>query len=299
MSGVDRPKVVAMTLIPGRMRRGQETRSDLGYAPYSLPTWRWWCAKNGVQLVLLNQPQLAGLYDDAPPTFQRWNWARRIFDEFGPNTQLAIVDADTMIRWDAPDFFEIAKSAFCAVRAHQPRWILRSLRAYQGLFPSVTVPWWEYFNAGFVVMTRACVPVCEAFLQFVLQNRSQLHLIQASQEDLGTDQTPLNYFLRQQALPLQLLPPPFNLLDTFPTAYEAYEKTRRKNPADWASFDYDVFSEPSAFDFIELGFIWHFGLPNVIKARLMRETWSRVKDFYPGVEVETAAIGPEPTVSRT
>src|SRR5882724_8254671 len=100
-----RTKIVAMSLIPGASIRGTPARSDLGYSIYSRATWEWWCGQHSVEFVPLDQPLGGEMYMGLPPTIQRWLAPEILSQQFGGTAQVAMVDADTMIRWDTPDFF--------------------------------------------------------------------------------------------------------------------------------------------------------------------------------------------------
>jgi hypothetical protein len=39
---------------------------------------------------------------------------------------------------------------------------------------------------------------------------------------------------------------------------------------------------PGAFDFIQHSYVWHYNNTVTIRADLMRETWRRVRENYPG-----------------
>src|SRR5205807_5546836 len=109
--------VVAMAAIPGGVRRGATVRMDLRYSVYAIATWKWWCRRRNIEFVLIDRPELADPdLQDIPPTFQRWISLARLIAKSGPDTRVAMVDADTMIRWDAPDLFEISGPDLSAVR---------------------------------------------------------------------------------------------------------------------------------------------------------------------------------------
>ena len=84
----------------------------LDYKEWCFRTWQYWCDKNDVELVILDQelrPTGGGVYGDGvgmKPTWQRWH----VFDVLEANNiecdNVALVDIDTMIHWDAPNFFE-------------------------------------------------------------------------------------------------------------------------------------------------------------------------------------------------
>ena len=76
----------------------------LDYKEWCFKTWQYWCDKHNVELIVLDQE----LRDKTimKPTWQRWH----VFDILDENSveydQVALVDVDTMIKWDAPNFFE-------------------------------------------------------------------------------------------------------------------------------------------------------------------------------------------------
>src|SRR5689334_15360745 len=98
-------RIVAMPLIPANYQRGSSSHSDLSYSAYGRATWQWWCDQQSIEFRVLDQP--AHGYEDDPPTVQRWAHAQALLIEGGLGTQVALVDADTMVRWDTPNLFEI------------------------------------------------------------------------------------------------------------------------------------------------------------------------------------------------
>ncbi len=274
--------IVAMPLIPGRIRRGQETRTDLSHARYSQATWRWWCRKHGIDFVVFDSPLGGFHFSHMPPTLQRWFIPGLLTSESDQDTIIAVVDADTMIRWDAPNFLE-RSVGFTAVRGLDPGWMFRSTRAFQHLFSDVSLPWWEYFNAGVVVLGgKQCRPL-RAFLEYTAMHWPELEAVMLS-GNFGTDQTPLNFMLRREQEPVHFLPRPFNLLNCFPMDSELDSIEHDPSP-DFAQFAEKAFGRPWSFMFIEAGYVWHFS--NIVAARsiVMREAWRRVRANYPGASV--------------
>ena len=94
----------------------------LDYKEWCFRTWQYWCDKNDVELVILDQelrPTGGGVYGDGvgmKPTWQRWH----VFDVLEANDieceNVALVDIDTMIHWDAPNFFDAANGEFGAIK---------------------------------------------------------------------------------------------------------------------------------------------------------------------------------------
>jgi hypothetical protein len=273
-----------MAAIPGRIERGERIRSTVGYARYSRVTWNWWCERNDARFVLLDRPLGGDAYGFLPPTMQRWLAPDSLVQEFGPEIEIILVDADTMIRWDAPSPFAAAAGRLSAVPDSGLRWIANGLKAFQHLFPDVTLPWWEFFNSGVVVMNASHAPVMKSFVEFVSGRWPEIQsVIQAS--DVGTDQPMLNYYLRSVGESVHFLPRPFNLqqcLNVGPAAIGFDSALAHSPPEDIVQ----VLSLSWLFDFVDLGYVWHF--TNVLESRemVMKETWRRIRHNYPGMSVD-------------
>jgi hypothetical protein len=271
--------VVAMALLPAEVQRGSTVRADLRYATYSRATWEWWCARNGVEFVALDRPLGDGVYEEMSPSFRRWLAAPTLIDEYGQDARIALIDADTMIRWDAPNLFDAAGDGFAAVADTDPNWVDYNIRAYQPLFPGVHLPWWEYFNSGVVVLGAAQLPTIAAFLELISTRWPELRAIQQSSR-VGADQTPLNFVVRREGQPVTFIPAPFNLVQCVPSSPVLWtlERGAVRDPDPLVK---SLLSSPDTFNFINYGYIWHF--TNVVKFRrhFMEETWRRVQAHYP------------------
>jgi hypothetical protein len=266
----------------------------LSYARYSRATWEWWCQRHGADFVAIDRPPQDSAYAGMPPTMQRWAALDRLIEERGEDAQAALVDADTMIRWDTPDIFALAKGFSAVADQGAPRWILRSAKAFQPLFPETSLPWWEYFNSGFIVLGAAQRPFIRAFLDFSVKNWPRLDAAMTS-GDVGTEQTPLNFMVKREKEPVFFLPRPFNFVNCFPLPAELAqleqialtqaEHSVRPAPALFAA---KAFGRPIAFEFVELAYVWHFTNVVTFRSLVMGETWRRVQGNYPGAVVREA-----------
>lgn len=275
-------KIVAMPLIPGRNCRDHRIRSNLSYAKYAQASWSWWCKKRGIDFIVFDQPLGGSKFSHLAPTFQRWLIPEVLLPFCDSDTKLALVDADTMIRWDAPDVFDQA-DGFAAVKGEAQHWILPSIQAFQALFPGTFLPLEQYFNTGLVILGNRQLPAIQAFLEFSLRHWTDLNTVMQS-GNFGTDQTPLNFIFRREGVPVHLLPRAFNVLHCFPM--DATLKAIERSPApDPILFTERAFSLPEAFEFLERGYIWHFNSVVAMRSVVMRETWRRVGPNYPGVYV--------------
>lgn len=277
-------KVVVMALIPGGIRRGPPMRSDLTYAKYSRATWEWWCERHGADFVVIDKPPGDGAYAPLPPTMQRWAALDRLIEERGPEAQAALVDADTMIRWDTPNVFALARGFSAVADQGAPRWILRSAKAFQHLFPGTPLPWWDYFNSGFIVLGAAQRPLIRAFLDFSAKNWPALDAV-ITAGNVGTEQTPLNFMVKREKEPVSFLPRPFNFVNCFAMPEDLSKLEQSGRPETFAE---KAFAQPWAFDFIELSYIWHFTNVVTMRSLVMGETWRRVQGHYPGAVARDA-----------
>jgi len=273
--------VVAMPIIPGQIRRGRFTRSSLAYSKYSIATWQWWCAKNGVDFITFDAPLGGDDFSDKPPTIQRWLIPDVLMRERGKDTRVALVDADTMIRWDTPSFMNMSTS-FGAVKGRDSHWISNSISAFQGLFPGTSLKTRDYFNAGVVVLGQPQLKPIGDFLEFVFHNWTKLSAV-ISSGNFGTDQTPLNFVLRRDRIPVQFLPAQYNMVHCFPMDPILFAMDNSP-AADPIEFAIRAFQRREAFQFCDRGYIWHFSNLVAFRATVMRQVWRRVAANYPGAD---------------
>ena len=164
---------------------------------------------------MIDAPPADSAYARMPPTLQRWAVLDCLIEERSNNVQALLVRCDTMIRWDAPDIFALARGFSAVADVGTPAWALRSITAFQHLFPEVALPWWEYFNSGFIVLGAAQRPFIRAFLDDATTRWAELEAVMTS-GNVGTEQTPLNFTVRRENEPVHFLPRPFNFVNCFP-----------------------------------------------------------------------------------
>ena len=227
----------------------------LDYKEWCLKTWQYWCDKHNVELIVLDQE----LRDKTimKPTWQRWH----VFDILDDNgveyDQVALVDIDTMVKWNAPNFFEQTNKEFGAIEdCFYIEWSHNSIKGYKHMFPEVDFDWTTYFNCGFIVMNETHKPLCKAITDFYYANEDHLRDLQHNTLKKGSDQTPVNYLVRREGFPITYLDKKFNLSQLH---------TR------------GVLNELM----FECGWVWHFnGFDKVMRNQIMRDVWNGVKQNY-------------------
>ena len=225
---------------------------------YCLNTWNWWASRNNARVELLTER-----LGPHSPAFHKLQVFEVLQRRGLAAEQVAVVDYDTMIRWDCPDFFNLSGSRFSAVPdLGNIEWILESCQACQPYFPGVQVNWEEYFNTGFLVLTHQHRMLLKETFDFAIRHGA------ADAPNVcgiaGGEQTVLNYMARQMKLDLQLLPLGYNLT-----------KLKRRGcwPHGWQA----------------AGYIWHFNGDHWgTRPRGMAKAWQMIRHRYPQVQPAAA-----------
>lgn len=177
---------------------------------WSVKSWKNWCDKNDCELILLEHP----LTDPAEMSvaWQRYHLFKLLEESKMDYDQVLMVDADTIVHPDCPNFFEESDGKYCGVpETGCYEWVNRSLRMYEKeFFSDVKVNPWKYFNGGFQIVNETHKEFFDVVLDFYMSNQDKLLSIQ-TQNGLGTDQTPINYLVTQNEIELNLLPQCYNL----------------------------------------------------------------------------------------
>ena len=165
------------------------------------------------------------------------------------------VDADTMIRWDAPNIFnECSKESEIsgvldgmAGFHHFPQWSMsHNLQKINFNF---------YFNAGLLRFSKK-------FADYLLYHLETYYSFWKKRKSLNikidaVDQTAVNLIIQQSDLNFEILPLIFNNL---------------------------VLNNYNDFNFIEENYVWHFTGPNMggwaNKENIINQTWDKVKSNY-------------------
>ncbi|MCK5057792.1 MAG: hypothetical protein KAT34_14125 [Candidatus Aminicenantes bacterium] len=235
----------------------------IDYAQFCFDTWQAWCEKNNARLFIWDTQKAKT--DTMRPTWMRYRMFE-ILDQQGIHfDRAAMVDADTMVRRDCPNFFNIAANRFCVVRDNRrSRWVKKSIRVYRHLFPGVHLDSNDYFNAGFMIVNREHRPLFKAMLDFY--NARDTHLRRLIREHrMGSDQTPLNFIVAKSGYKKKYLPREFNYMHFIPLVFRnrfLAERFPLKN-------------------FLKKGYIFHFtGMNKTLNKRFMARTREAMEKNY-------------------
>ena len=191
---------------------GNESRSN-PYI-YSIKSWEKWCKKNNCELFVLTER----IYDK---DIMNPNWHKLFVFDLLENegidyNQILIVDSDTIVHPDCPNFFELSDNKFCGVYCEGSYdWVLRSIENYsKHVFEGHKLSFWKYINSGFLILNESHKKLYKDIVQFYLNN---VELVKGMQETyhVGTDQPVINFFLDINKISCKLLPYEYNMQDMF------------------------------------------------------------------------------------
>ena len=247
---MDRKNVVFMTCMDG-------APDILDYKEWCFKSWDYWCKKNNVELFVLDQE----IKDKSimKPTWQRW-WVHEILESNEIEyDQVALVDVDTMVHWDCPNFFEQTDGEFSAVMdKFNIEWTHNSIKRYQDFWPDIKFDWTSYFNCGFIVMSKKHKGLCKDIIDFYLENEDELRKRQHETLKKGSDQTPINYMIRASEHELKYLDERFNLSQLHLRGVLG-----------------------GLCPMWEVGHVWHFnGFEKTQRNQLMMQVWNQIKENY-------------------
>lgn len=183
---------------------------------YSVKSWKKWSEQfNNIKVIEWTEPICSP--DSLKITLQRY-WVHDILEVNGIDyNQVLIVDADTIVHPNCPNFFEMTNNEFTVVAVNGCfEWVTRSIKNWgDALFPNrPKVKPWEYFNGGFQITNKAHREFYSVVKNFYLNNQQDIKVL-TERIKAGTDQTIINYLVQQEGVKVNYLPERYNLQDLF------------------------------------------------------------------------------------
>lgn len=171
--------------------------NEPSYSQYCINSWKHWADKVGAEVVTLNEP-----VGDVEP-----HWGKvfpfQLLDSSEINyDRVLVVDNDTIVHPDCPNFFDLVPEDEIGVVCDDVNfdWTIRSTDAYhKHVFSDYNrFDPFEYFNSGFIVLSKKHRDVYNLIIEFLSENYQQLNWVQENY-GVGRDQTPLNFLLRKHS----------------------------------------------------------------------------------------------------
>tara|TARA_R110000824_G_scaffold303510_2_gene491254 strand:+ start:2536 stop:3303 length:768 start_codon:yes stop_codon:yes gene_type:complete len=181
---------------------------------YSIKSWKQWCDKNDCELIVWEDL----LY---PIDYMKITWQRYyVFDILEANdidyNQILMVDADTIVHPDCPNFFELTDSKYCGVMNEGDyEWVLRSVRGFgDELFDGKRIKPWNYINGGFQILNKTHKDFYKKVIQYYKDNSNKI-IDTIAKLKTATDQTIINFLLVENNIDVKILPDCYNLVDLY------------------------------------------------------------------------------------
>ena len=233
----------------------------------SRKTWEYWCKKNDVLFVPFEKP----IEEDLTRFRINWQKAIFVFDEMDRRKidydQICQIDCTHMIKWDAPNFFEMTDHKLTAVRdTDNLRWIGDSIDGYEKFF-DYKLDRFKYVSSSPMIFNEQHREVFQSFKELYYDNVDEFVDLQDKTVHKGTEQTPLNYWLQKNNIELNL---------TLPFSFKLTHIHRK----DMFKHNWQLNEDPTPF-FIKYGNDWVFtGIPKDQRTDIMKQTWEMVKHHY-------------------
>ena len=253
-----------------------EKYGNFDYFEYSKATWKYWCEQNDCIFVEFDQPVESDMHRF------RVNWQKAIFvfDELERKNidydQIFLVDSSCMIKWNAPNVFELTEHKFCGwPDTDNMRWIYDSIQGYKSFFDNFELDQEKYISSGVIIFNEQHKEFFESFKKLYYDNIDTFVDLQDNIVKKGTEQTPMNYWLQMQNIDVKLdLPKGFKLTHMHRSELFSHN---------WQDGD-----DKTPF-FIKYGYNWVFnGIPKEQRSKIMLDTWNLVKHNY--VEMDNESI---------
>lgn len=225
------------------------------YSEYSIFTWKYYCQKNNIDFLLMDEN--VGNY-----TYPIWN--KELIWKFGKGyDKIGIVDADTMIRWDAPNIFDFIEDGIYGVNdLANLDWLLSSVRDRQRFYPDTEMNLMYYLNAGVLFFTKDVLRTFKNLSNYYGIHHREINSIKGG----GKEQTLLNFQLQEDNVRINLLDPSWNLfsIDKKNMFIHNWQLNRDDIP-----------------HFIKYAYVWHFtGFPIEHRVEVMRTVSESIKENY-------------------
>ncbi len=202
--------IIFIVNIPNSNRPNRDIMYNL-----SIDSWKHWAKKTGAEVIVLNEPVVD--IQQMTPIIQR----HYVFDILDHNEveydQICMVDADTIVHPNCPNFFELSENKFCAVHNDGDYdWLCRSVENYEFEFYGTNIVCqdsiWKYFNAGFLITNKSYKWLHSKIVEFYWENKNKILSLQ-QKYGVGTDQPLINMMIRHLNINVKLLPYQFNMQD--------------------------------------------------------------------------------------
>ena len=199
--------------------KNQTHSSSIGHAnrhsgyDYGIASWKNWCKKNNCEIYIMED--LLCSESEMLITWQRWQVLNILKHNEIEYDKVLVVDADTIIHADCPNFFEMVDDKFTTVLTDGDyEWVNRAINGYSKMFfnKDYCIPSYEFFQTGFVIINKKHKEFFDKVFEFYQSNSKMI--IQSYETLLtGSDISLINCLRKEFDIDMKLLPREFSLMD--------------------------------------------------------------------------------------
>ncbi len=249
-------------------KRYAEKYGGWDWMDISRKTWEYWCEKNDVLFV----PFEDHIEEDLIRFRINWQKAIFVFDELEKRkidyNQIYLVDGMNMIKWDAPNIFEMTENKFVGWRdIDNLNWVYKSKVGYKEFFDGFELDLTKYISSGLIIFNEKHKELFQSFKKLYYDNVDTFVNLQDKLVGKGTEQTPLNYWLQINDVDVKL---------DLPLSWKLTHIHRKE----MYSYNWQLDEDKTPF-FIKYGYNCSFnGIPKDNRTKLMQQTWDMIKSRY-------------------
>jgi len=227
------------------------------YSEFCINSWKYWCRENKVDLRVITK-------SDSRCGRPIWN-KELVYEDAEGYDKIGVVDADTMIKWNAPNIFDTFNEDFCMVRdTVNWTWVYKSISNYGKFFKGVPLDISNYGNAGVLFFHKIYLPLFKQVFDFYMLNKEELD---NWDKGGGREQTILNFFLSKNNVDINFLDGCWNVLGM--------------HKRGWLQSNTQLQSDIPHL--VKYSNIWHFtGFPIEDRLKVVKGVWDIVKNNYNG-----------------
>tara|TARA_Y100000034_G_scaffold44713_1_gene54959 strand:- start:862 stop:1629 length:768 start_codon:yes stop_codon:yes gene_type:complete len=178
---------------------------------YCINSWKYWCNKNDCELLIWEDLLLP--VENMPIVWQRYYVFNILVANEIKYDQVLLVDSDTIIHPNCPNFFDKTDGKYTAViNDGCYEWVNRSISQWgPKFFNKSRFPTWKYVNGGFQIFNKNHKDYLEYLLNWYEKNVDSI--LQVIGKFNSGDQTCINFLREEYNLEMTILPSCYNLQD--------------------------------------------------------------------------------------
>ena len=208
-----------VVLIPWIEREEAVNSSGIGRADrtkgykYGIDSWKQWCEKHDVEFFLMDT--LLVPESEMVITWQRWYVLEILEKNSIDYDQVLLVDADSLIHPDCPNFFKETNHEFSSSFCNGDyEWVNRAINGYSRMFFDCDyyIMSSEFFQTCFVILNEKHRDFLKKVVDWYWENKDQV-IPSYDIVKCGSDQPLINLLTRKFGVDVNFLPYKYSIMD--------------------------------------------------------------------------------------